>query len=31
MTKFAKAYADALKRYDRNELHEPPEALALVK
>src|SRR4051794_21382023 len=31
MANNSKAYVDALKRYDRNELHEPAEALALVK
>src|SRR3954462_12464810 len=31
MANNSKAYVDALKRYDRNELHEPAEAMALVK
>src|SRR5690242_11147029 len=31
MAKQTKAYADALKRFDRNEIFEPAEALALVK
>ena len=31
MAKHPKGYADALKKFDRNELHEPAEALALVK
>jgi large subunit ribosomal protein L1 len=31
MTKLPKGYADALKKFDRNELHEPAEAMALVK
>ncbi len=31
MTKYPKAYADALKRFDRNQFHEPLEALTLVK
>src|SRR4051812_4415859 len=31
MAKQGKGYTDALKRYDRNEIHEPAQALALVK
>jgi large subunit ribosomal protein L1 len=31
MTNKSKAYVDALKRFDRNQIHEPAEAMELVK